>query len=45
MKNILLRANPVFLGVVAMFAITFVYVEIQPEFQTVAADAESTPSR
>ena len=41
MKNILFRANPVVVGVVAMFAITFVYVETQP----VAADAESTPSR
>ncbi|HEY8137729.1 MAG TPA: hypothetical protein VIF61_07795 [Methylocystis sp.] len=45
MKNILLRANPVVVGVVAMFAITFVYVETQPEFQPVAVDAESRPSR
>jgi hypothetical protein len=37
MKNILLRANPVVVGVVAMFAITFVYVEIQPEYQPVGA--------
>jgi hypothetical protein len=39
MKNILLRVNPVVVGVVAMFAITFVYVEIQPEYLPVASEA------
>jgi hypothetical protein len=36
MKNALV--NPVVLGVVAMFAITFAYVEVQPQNQTVATD-------
>jgi hypothetical protein len=36
MKNALV--NPVVLGVIAMFAIIFTYVEIQPQNQTVATD-------
>jgi len=36
MKNALV--NSVVLGVVAMFAITFAYVESQPQNQTVATD-------
>ncbi len=39
MKNILLRANP--LGVVAVLAITFVYVGIQPEYPPAPTDAGS----
>jgi hypothetical protein len=38
MKNALSVANPVVFGVIAMFAITFAYVEIQPQNQTVATD-------
>jgi hypothetical protein len=44
MKSALSLANPVVLGIVAMFAITFAYVEIQPQNQTVATeDAFSLP--
>jgi len=45
MKNILLRANPVVVGVVVMFAITFVYVEIQPEYLPVVSDPGFALSR
>jgi hypothetical protein len=38
MKNALSLANPVVLGVVLMFAITFAYVEIQPQNQAVTTD-------
>ena len=38
MKSALSLANPVVLGIVAMFAITFGYVAIQPQNQTVATD-------
>jgi hypothetical protein len=40
MKNAFLRANPLILGVFAMFAIAFAYVEIQPEYLPVATDSE-----
>ena len=38
MKHALSLTNPVILGVIAMFAATFAYVEIQPRNQTVATD-------
>jgi hypothetical protein len=38
MKNALSVAKPVVFGAIAMFAITFAYVEIQPQNQTVATD-------
>jgi hypothetical protein len=41
MKNALV--NPVVLGVIAMFPITFANVEIQPRNQTVATDDVFSP--
>jgi hypothetical protein len=38
MKNALSLTNPVILGLAAMFAVTFAYVEIQRQNQTVATD-------
>ncbi len=44
-KTISSRANPLVLGVLAMFAISFVYVELQPEYAPIATDSESALSR
>ncbi|MGA8169885.1 MAG: hypothetical protein WB816_03490 [Methylocystis sp.] len=45
MMKALSRANPVVLGVCAMFAITLVYVEIQPEYLPVASETGGAPTR
>jgi hypothetical protein len=41
MKNAFLRANPLIVGIFAMFAIAFAYVEIQPEYLPVVTDTDS----
>ena len=41
MESALFRVNPVIVGVLAMFAIAFSYVEIQPEYLPVATDTDS----
>jgi hypothetical protein len=41
MKNAFFRVNPVIVGVLAMFAIAFAYVEIQPKYLPVATDTDS----
>jgi hypothetical protein len=38
MKNALALANPVVIVVIAMFAITFAYIECQPRNQAVTTD-------
>jgi hypothetical protein len=38
MKKVQAFTNPVVLGVIAMFAVTFAYVEFQPQNQPVATE-------
>jgi hypothetical protein len=41
MKNAFLRASPIVIGLFAMFAIAFAYVQIQPEYEPVVTGTNS----